>query len=266
MRKSIEDIEKMRTSGRLTAKVLEAVTSFIRPGITTADIDQFCERYIVDTLGSTPGSKGQYDYPFSVNTSVNQVVCHGMPSKTRVLKKGDIVNVDVTVLQDGFYGDSSKMFCVGPAPAHAQRLVQITQECMYLGIMAVKPNATLGDVGHAIQTHAETNNYSVVQEYCGHGIGKKMHENPQVLHYGKPGTGQKLLPGMTFTIEPMINQGGREVKLLNDGWTVVTKDRSLSAQWEHTILVTDTGFEILTLREEEKLILPGLMAGVLPER
>lgn len=266
MRKSIEDIEKMRTSGRLTAKVLEAVSLFVRPGITTADIDEFCERYIIDTLGSTPGSKGQYDYPFSVNTSVNQVVCHGMPSKTRVLKKGDIVNVDVTVLQDGFYGDSSKMFCVGPTPAHAQRLVQITQECMYLGIMAVKPNATLGDVGHAIQTHAETNNYSVVQEYCGHGIGKKMHENPQVLHYGKPGTGQKLLPGMTFTIEPMINQGGRDVKLLNDGWTVVTKDRSLSAQWEHTILVTDTGFEILTLREEEKGILPGLMAGVLPAR
>lgn len=250
--KTPEEIEKMRVAGQLTAKVLEAVTEFIRPGITTLAIDEFCERYIVDTLGAIPGSKGQYGYPFTVNTSLNKVVCHGVPSATQVLTKGDILNVDVTVIKDGYYGDSSKMFCIGKVAPHAERLVEVTQECLYKAIMMVKPGATLGDIGNAIQTHAEKNRYSVVREYCGHGIGKSMHENPQVVHYGKPGQGMKLQAGMTFTIEPMINQGKAAVKLLKDGWTVITADRRLSAQWEHTILVTDTGYEILTLREEER--------------
>lgn len=254
--KSAEQIEKMRTAGRLTAKVLEAVTEIIKPGITTMQIDEFCERYIVDTLKAIPGSKGQYGYPYSVNTSLNHVICHGMPSATQILKKGDIVNVDVTVISEGFYGDSSKMFCIGAAAAHAKRLVDVTQQCLYKAIMVVKPGATLGDVGHAIQHHAETNHYSVVREYCGHGIGQKMHEEPQVMHYGQPGTGAVLKEGMTFTIEPMINQGKADVKHIEkDGWGIaLTKDRMLSAQWEHTILVTKTGFEVLTLREEEKSI------------
>lgn len=250
--KTPEQIEKMRLAGQLTANVLEAVTNIIEPGITTADIDQFCEKYIVETLDAIPGSKGQYGYPFTVNTSVNKVVCHGMPSPDQVLNSGDIVNVDVTVIKDGFYGDSSKMFCIGKVASHAQRLVDVTQECLYAAIAIVKPGITLGDIGHAIQTHAEKNNYSVVREYCGHGIGEKMHEEPQVLHYGNPGSGHPLQAGMTFTIEPMINQGKRDVKLLKDGWTVVTKDRRLSAQWEHTVLVTDNGVEILTLRQEEQ--------------
>jgi methionyl aminopeptidase len=250
--KSPEEIEKMRVAGRLTAKVLDAVTEFIKPGITTLDIDAFCERYITETLQAIPGSKGQYGYPFSVNTSPNYVVCHGMPSATHILKKGDILNVDVTVIKEGYFGDSSKMFCIGAVAPHAQRLVDVTQRALYAGIKEVKPGATLGDIGHAIQTLAESHRYSVVREYCGHGIGKTMHEQPQVLHYGKPGTGLVLEPGMTFTIEPMINQGKRDVKLLKDGWTVIAKDRRLSAQWEHTILVTETGFEVLTLREEER--------------
>lgn len=258
MIKSTTEIEKMRIAGYLTAKVLEAVTPIIKPGITTADIDAFCEQYIVDVLKAKPGSKGQYGYPFCVNTSLNYVVCHGMPSPKQILTKGDIVNVDVTVIQDGYYGDSSKMFCIGAVPSHAKRLVDVTQECLYKGIFVVKPGATLGDIGHAIQTHAEDNHYSVVREYCGHGIGKEMHESPQVVHYGIPGTGTKLQTGMTFTIEPMINQGKRGIKLLNDGWTVVTKDRRLSAQWEHTLLVTETGFEILTVREEEREMLQSL--------
>lgn len=252
--KSPEQIEKMRVAGRLTAKVLEAVSEFIKPGITTMQVDEFCEHYIIDVLKATPGSKGQYGYPYSVNTSLNHVICHGMPSTNKILKNGDILNVDVTVISDGYYGDSSKMFCVGQVPAHAKRLVDVTQECLYKGILAVKPQATLGDIGHAIQQHAEKNNYSVVREYCGHGIGKKMHEEPQVMHYGKPGSGVILQEGMTFTIEPMINQGRAEVKHIEkDGWSIaLTKDRKLSAQWEHTILVTKTGFDILTLREEEK--------------
>lgn len=252
--KSPEEIEKMRVAGRLTAKVLEAVTAIIKPGITTGEIDQFCERYIIDTLNAIPGSKGQYGYPFTVNTSINKVVCHGMPSPEEVLKKGDIVNVDVTVIKDGYYGDSSKMFAIGDIAKHAQRLIDVTQECLYRAIKIVKPEVTLGDIGHAIQSHAEKSGYSVVRDYCGHGIGKQMHEDPQVKHYGTPGTGVILKAGMTFTIEPMINQGKPGVKLLKDGWTVVTADRLLSAQWEHTILVTENGFEILTLREEEKAI------------
>ena len=251
MVKEIDEIQKMRVAGRLTARVLEAVDDLIAPWITTAEIDIFCERFIIETLKARPGSKGQYGYPFTVNTSVNHVVCHGMPSPTQLLRRGDIVNVDVTVIHDGFYGDSSKMFCVPPVPGHALRLVDVTQQCLYKGIRIVEPGATIGDIGSVIQKHAEDNHYSVVREYCGHGIGKEMHEAPQVVHFGTPGSGMKLLPGMTFTIEPMINQGKRAVKLLKDGWTVVTRDRRLSAQWEHTVLVTDTGFEVLTLREEE---------------
>ena len=252
--KSPEEIVKMREAGRLTAKVLEAVSEFIKPGVTTMQVDEFCERYIVDTLKAIPGSKGQYGYPYTVNTSLNHVICHGMPSATQVLKNGDIVNVDITVIHDGYYGDSSKMFCIGATAPHARRLVDITQQCLYHGILVVKPNATLGDIGHAIQTLAEKNNYSVVREYCGHGIGLKMHEEPQVTHYGQPGTGTVLQEGMTFTIEPMINQGKAAVKHIEkNGWPIaLTKDRMLSAQWEHTILVTKTGFEVLTLREEEK--------------
>ncbi len=252
--KSQEQIEKMRKAGRLTGKVLEALSEIIKPGMTTMEIDDFCEDYIVNTLKAIPGSKGQYGYPYSVNTSLNHVICHGMPSVKQVLKSGDIVNVDVTVICDGYFGDSSKMFCIGNTSLHAKRLVDVTQECLYKGISVVKPNATLGDIGHAIQQHAEKNNYSVVREYCGHGIGQKMHEDPQVMHYGMPGTGLVLKEGMTFTIEPMINQGRADVKHVEkDGWSIaLTKDRKLSAQWEHTILVTKTGFEVLTLREEEK--------------
>lgn len=255
--KTPEEIDKMRIAGRLTARVLEAVSEFIRPGITTMQIDEFCERYIVDTLKAIPGSKGQYGYPYSVNTSLNHVICHGMPSDKQILKKGDIVNVDITVIHEGYYGDSSKMFCIGTVAAHAQRLVDVTQECLYRAIAIVKPEVTLGDIGHAIQSHAEKNHYSVVREYCGHGIGKKMHEDPQVMHYGQPGTGCVLKEGMTFTIEPMINQGKAAVKHIEkNGWGIaVTKDRMLSAQWEHTLLVTKTGVEVLTLREEEKGIL-----------
>lgn len=244
----------MRVAGRLTAQVLEAVTAIIKPGITTMQIDEFCEDYIRNTLHAIPGSKGQYGYPYTVNTSLNKVICHGMPSKDEVLEKGDIVNVDITVIKDGYYGDSSKMFCIEPVASHAQRLVDVTQQCLYHGILVVKPGATLGDVGHAIQSHAEKNSYSVVREYCGHGIGQQMHESPQVTHYGKAGAGEVLHAGMTFTIEPMINQGKAAIKIIKrEGWEIaVTADRRLSAQWEHTILVTPTGFEILTLREEEK--------------
>lgn len=250
--KSPEEIEKMRVSGRLTGQVLSAVSEIIKPGVSTGEIDRFCEDYIVNKLGAKPGSKGQYGYPYTVNTSVNKVVCHGMPYPEKVLDHGDIVNVDVTVIKDGYYGDSSKMFCIGNVPVHAQRLVDVTQECLYRAIRIVKPGVTLGDIGFAIQSHAEKNRYSVVREYCGHGIGVEMHEDPQVLHFGRPGEGEALRSGMIFTIEPMINQGRRETKLLKDGWTVVTKDRRLSAQWEHTLLVTENGVEILTLREEEK--------------
>lgn len=251
--KTPEQIEKMRKAGRLTAQVLEALGDVIKPGITTLEIDAFCEDYIRNTLGAIPGSKGQYGYPYSVNTSVNHVVCHGMPSKKQALKKGDIVNVDVTVIHDGFYGDSSKMFCIGEVMPFAKRLVDVTQQCLYAGIQIVKPGCTIGDIGHAIQSLAVKNGYSVVKEYCGHGIGEKMHEDPQVVHYGRPGEGPVLQEGMTFTIEPMINQGRAELKHLEkDGWRIaITKDKKLSAQWEHTLLVTPIGVEVLTLREEE---------------
>lgn len=252
--KTPEQINKMREAGRLTAKVLEALSEVIKPGMTTMEVDTFCEDYIRNTLGAIPGSKGQYGYPYSVNTSLNHVVCHGMPAEKQVLKKGDIVNVDVTVIHDGFYGDSSKMFCIGDVLPFAKRLVDVTQQCLYAGIQVVKPGNKLGDIGHAIQSLAQGNGYSVVREYCGHGIGDKMHEDPQVVHYGKPDTGEILKPGMTFTIEPMINQGTAELKHLEkDDWRIaITKDKKLSAQWEHTLLVTPEGVEVLTLREEEK--------------
>ncbi len=256
--KTEDEINKMKTAGHLTGQVLAAVRSLIRPGITTLEIDEFCHDYIIHTLGATPGSLGQYDFPHTVNTSVNQVVCHGWPSKEKVLQNGDIVNVDVTVKKNGYYGDSSITFCVGNVTSYAQRLVDVTQEALYKAIKIVKPGITIGDIGHVIQTYAEANGYSVVREYCGHGIGSLMHEAPQVPHYGKPGEGPTLVEGMTFTIEPMINQGAKEVKLHRDGWTVTTKDRKLSAQFEHTILVTHNGYEILTLRDEEREIFSDL--------
>ncbi|MCU9948799.1 type I methionyl aminopeptidase [Pseudomonas solani] len=254
--KNAAEVERMVVAGRLAARVLEALDDFIVPGVTTAQIDAFAERYIVETLQAIPGSKGQYGYPFTVNTSVNQVVCHGWPSAEEVLQEGDIVNVDVTVIKDGFYGDTSKMYCLGAISDDARRLVHTTQQCLYDAIRLVRPGATLGDVGHAIQSRAEEAGYSVVIEYCGHGIGRQMHESPQVVHVGHPGTGLRLQPGMTFTIEPMINQGRRSVRTLADGWTVITRDGSLSAQFEHTILVTETGFRVLTLREEERDAFP----------
>ncbi len=254
--KNAAEVERMVVAGRLAARVLEALDDFIVPGVTTAQIDAFAERYIVETLQAIPGSKGQYGYPFTVNTSVNQVVCHGWPSAEEVLQEGDIVNVDVTVIKDGFYGDTSKMYCLGAISDDARRLVHTTQQCLYDAIRLVRPGATLGDVGHAIQSRAEEAGYSVVIEYCGHGIGRQMHESPQVVHVGHPGTGLRLQPGMTFTIEPMINQGRRSVRTLADGWTVITRDGSLSAQFEHTILVTETGYRVLTLREEERDAFP----------
>lgn len=251
--KSPDEIAKMRVAGKMTAQVLNAVSLFVKPGITTMDLDEFCEDYIRNTLNAIPGSKGQYGYPYSINTSLNHVICHGMPSTKQILKNGDILNVDITVIHDGYYGDSSKMLCVGDAPIYAKRLVDVTQQCLYAGISVVRPQATLGDIGYAIQDLALKNNYSVVREYCGHGIGSKMHEDPQVMHFGRQGHGMVLEEGMTFTIEPMINQGKPDVKHISkEGWSIaVTKDRKLSAQWEHTILVTKDGFEILTLREEE---------------
>jgi methionyl aminopeptidase len=248
--KTAEEIEKMRVAGRLAAEVLEMIEPHIQAGITTAEIDRICHDYIVNEQDAIPAPLNYHGFPKSVCTSVNHVVCHGIPSEKR-LKNGDIVNVDVTVIKDGYHGDTSKMFFVGEASVLAQRLVRVTKECLDLGIRMVKPGIHLGDIGHAIQKHAESNNYSVVREYCGHGIGKEFHEEPQVLHYGSAGTGVPLEPGMTFTIEPMINAGKRHVKLMKDGWTVVTKDRALSAQWEHTILVTANGFEVLTQRAEE---------------
>lgn len=256
--KTPEEIEKMRVAGRLAAEVLEMIEPYVRPGISTLEINDICHRYIVDVQKAIPaclnypGTHGPF--PKSICTSVNNVVCHGIPNE-KILKSGDIVNIDVTVLKDGYHGDTSKMFIVEQGSILANRLVRITQECLYLGIRAVKPGAKLGDIGAIIQKHAESNHYSVVREYCGHGIGSEFHEqNFQVLHYGIAGTGLELLPGMTFTIEPMINAGKQDIKLLGDGWTVITKDRSLSAQWEHTLLVTENGVEVLTKRKEENLI------------
>jgi methionyl aminopeptidase len=252
--KTPAEIELMRESGRLLAQVFKMLDDFICEGITTLDIDTKVEDYIVNELDARPASKGQYGYQYTLNSSVNDVVCHGVPNNHYKLKGKDILNVDITLEKNGYISDSSKMYTFGATSLEAKRLVKTTYEAMWKGIQAVKPKATLGDVGHAIQRHAESAGYSVVREYCGHGIGTEMHEEPQVLHYGKPNSGVVLEAGMTFTIEPMINQGSRKTKTKKDGWTVVTRDKKLSAQWEHTILVTDTGFDVLTLREEEKQV------------
>ncbi|MBL35493.1 MAG: type I methionyl aminopeptidase [Oceanospirillaceae bacterium] len=258
--KSAADLELMRESGRLLAKVFAMLDDFIQPGINTMQINERVEEYIVNDLQSRPASKGQYDFPYVLNTSVNHVVCHGMLKVSQILRNGDIINCDITLEKNGFIADSSKMYCVGKVTPVAKRLVNTTYDAMWAGIHSVKPGATLGDVGHAIQKVAEEAGYSVVREYCGHGIGREMHEDPQVLHYGTPGTGVKLEAGMVFTIEPMINQGGHKLKHMKDGWTVITRDKKLSAQWEHTIAVTETGYEVLTLREEEKEVLAAASA------
>lgn len=250
--KTAEEIELMRESCRLLASVFTMLDDFVRPGVTTMEINDRVEDYIVNELKSRPASKGQYDYPYVLNASVNEVICHGMPSEYR-LKGRDIVNLDITLEKNGLIADSSKMYVMPEASPIAKRLVSKTYEAMCKGIQQVKPGANLGDIGHAIQQHAEGAGYSVVREYCGHGVGREMHESPQVLHYGNKGTGLKLQPGMIFTIEPMINQGGPKLKTKKDGWTVVTRDKKLSAQWEHTILVTEDGYEALTLRPEERL-------------
>jgi methionyl aminopeptidase len=249
--KSKKDIEKMKIAGRKAASVLEMLDDHVKPGVTTNQLDEIAYKFITEELKCIPANINYNGYPKTLCTSVNQVVCHGIPSDDRVLKDGDIINIDVTVIEDGWHGDTSKMYLVGKVADHAKRLVEVTQECMYAGIKKVRPGAHLGDVGAAIQEHAETNHYSVVRDYCGHGIGQVYHEEPQVLHYGQRHEGLELKEGMCFTIEPMINLGGYQTRLLNDGWTVVTKDGRLSAQWEHTIAVTSSGYEILTLRSEE---------------
>ena len=252
-----DEVGKMRTAGRLAASVLEMIGEHVVPGVTTEDLDRICHDFIVDELDCIPAplnytfAREQPPFPKSICTSVNHVVCHGIPSPRKVLRRGDVMNLDVTIIKDGFHGDTSKMFFVGKPSVLAKRLVDVTQECLYEGIRQIRPGACVGDIGFAIQTHAHANRFSVVREFGGHGIGRRFHAAPQILHYGRRGTGVMLRPGMTFTIEPMINAGKRHVKILPDQWTVVTKDHKLSAQWEHTVLVTDDGPEILTQRAEE---------------
>ncbi|MDO3386548.1 type I methionyl aminopeptidase [Gilvimarinus sp. SDUM040013] len=248
--KSPDAINKMRHAGQLLARVFSELDQRMRPGVTTAAINHWVEHYIRNELGARPASLGQYDYPFSLNASPNHVVCHGFPTDSP-LQDGDIVNIDITLEKHGYIADSSKTYCIGQASEASQRLVDVTYQAMWRGIHAVKPGNTLGDIGHAIAAFAKLNGYSVVRDYCGHGIGQQMHEAPDVLHFGSPGKGIKLRPGMTFTIEPMINQGSATTRTLADQWTVVTEDQMLSAQWEHTVLVTDKGVEVLTLRPEE---------------
>ncbi len=248
--KNQEDIQKMRVAGQLAAEVLEMIGPYVKANVTTDDLNQICHDYMVNVQEAIPAPLNYHGFPKSICTSVNHQVCHGIPGP-RVLKDGDIINIDITVLKDGYHGDTSKMFVIGKPSILADRLIKVTQECLYMGIEQIKPGAHFGDIGAVIQQHAEKNRFSVVREYCGHGIGKVFHEPPNVVHYGKEGTGDAILPGMIFTIEPMINAGKRFVKLLPDNWTVVTKDHSLSAQWEHTILATETGFEVLTKRPDE---------------
>ena len=245
--KSKKDIEKMKIAGRKAANVLEMLTEYVVPGVTTVELDDIAYKFITEELKCIPANIGYSGFPKTLCTSINNVICHGIPTKDKTLKNGDIVNIDVTVIDDGWHGDTSRMYLVGKVPAHAKRLVDVTKDCLFAGINEVKPGATLGDVGFAIQNLAEKNHYSVVRDYCGHGIGKIYHEEPQVMHYGQKGEGLKLEEGMCFTIEPMINLGSHHSKVLNDGWTVVTKDGKLSAQWEHTVAVTSNGHEILTL-------------------
>lgn len=242
--------EKMRVAGRLAAEVLEMIEPHVKKGVSTDELNRICHDYIVNVQHAIPAPLNYNGFPKSICTSVNHVVCHGIPNE-RELKDGDIVNIDITVIKDGYHGDTSKMFVVGKPSIQAERLIRVTQECLYKAIAIVKPGVKLGDIGAVIQQHAEGAGYSVVQEYCGHGIGAIFHEDPQILHYGRAGTGMELKEGMCFTIEPMINAGKRHVSLMRDGWTAVTKDRSLSAQWEHTVLITATGVEVLTKRKEE---------------
>lgn len=258
--KTPAELEVQHKAGQLLAQVFLMLDELVKPGISTMQINDAVEEYIRGPLSSRPASKGQYDYQYVLNSSINEVVCHGMPKQTDILKEGDIVNLDITLEKDGFIADSSKMYCIGKINPLAQRLVDVTYQALWQGIYQVKPGARLGDVAAAVQQYAERHGYSVVREYCGHGIGKEMHEEPQILHYGKPGTGLVLKPGMVFTIEPMINQGDRRVKQKSDGWTVVTKDKKLSAQWEHTIAVTESGCTVLTLRPEEHSLLQGMMS------
>ena len=251
MIKTPEQIEKMRFAGKLASEVLEMITPLVKPGISTGELDKICHEFIVNEQDANPANVGYRGYEKTICSSLNQVVCHGIPDFQRKLKDGDILNIDVTVKKDGWHGDTSKMFLVGKSQPHNERLVNITQECLYKGIEQVKPGAHLGDIGNAIQSHAEKNHYSVVEDYCGHGIGEIYHEDPQVLHYGKAGTGIELQEGMCFTIEPMINLGTKYTKALADGWTVETKDGRNSAQWEHTLVVSSSGYEVLTRRSEE---------------
>ncbi|WP_434665054.1 type I methionyl aminopeptidase [Klebsiella sp. B345] len=249
--KTADELARQRHAGELLASVFDMLDTFIQPGVTTMAINDRVEDFIVNQLHSRPASKGQYDFPYVLNTSINEVVCHGIPKETEHLKSGAIVNVDITLEKEGMIADSSKMYLIGEVSPLARRLVKKTYEAMWKGIKAVKPGATLGDIGHAIQSHVESHGYSVVREYCGHGIGQEMHEDPQVLHYGKAGEGTVLKEGMVFTIEPMVNQGDSRTKVKKDGWTVVTRDKKLSAQWEHTVAVTADGVEVLTLRQGE---------------
>jgi methionyl aminopeptidase len=249
--KSPEDVKKMQIAGRLASEVLDYITPFVKPGVTTGELDRLCHDYMVNEQGTIPAPlnyapPGHDPYPRSICTSVNHQVCHGVPGDKQ-LKSGDIVNIDVTVIKEGWHGDTSRMFYAGEPSIQAKRLCEITYQAMWHGIAMVRPGVFLGDIGHAIQKFAEAQGCSVVREFCGHGIGRGFHEEPQVLHYGRPGTGIKLVEGMTFTIEPMINAGRRDIRQMNDGWTIVTKDRSLSAQWEHTVLVTASGYEVLTV-------------------
>ncbi|WP_018648930.1 MULTISPECIES: type I methionyl aminopeptidase [unclassified Thioalkalivibrio] len=248
--KTPEEIEHMRVAGRLAAEVLEMIEPHVQAGVTTGELDRICHDYIVKTQDAIPAPLNYRGFPKSICTSVNHQVCHGIPGD-RKLKNGDILNIDITVIKNGFHGDTSRMFMIGKPSIQAQRVIDVARTSMYLGIQQVRPGATLGDIGHAIQQYAEGQRCSVVREFCGHGIGRGFHEDPQVLHYGKPGTGLKLEEGMCFTIEPMINAGRRHTRILADGWTAVTKDHSPSAQWEHTLLVTADGYEILTLRKDE---------------
>ena len=252
--KTSEEISKMRIVGKLAAEVLEMIEEFVEPGVSTGELDRICHDFITKEQNAIPAPLNYNGFPKSICTSVNHVICHGIPNDQKILKSGDIINIDITVIKDEFHGDTSKMFLVGKTPEHAKRLVKVTQECLYQAIALVRPGATLGDLGSVIQQHGEAHNYSIVREYCGHGIGRVFHEDPQVLDYGRPNEGIELKEGMTFTIEPMLNAGARHTKLSRqDGWTVTTKDRRLSAQWEHTLAVTDIGCEILTLRSDEKL-------------
>ncbi|KAF3978506.1 MAG: type I methionyl aminopeptidase [Methylococcales symbiont of Iophon sp. n. MRB-2018] len=248
--KNESEINKMRIAGKLASEVLEMIEPHVIPGVTTNELNKLCHDYIVEEQQAIPAPLNYRGFPKSICTSVNQTICHGIPNEKR-LKKGDIVNIDITVIKDEYHGDTSKMFAVGTVSQFAQRLMKVTQESLYLGIEQVKPGATLGDIGHAIQKHAESNRYSIVREFCGHGIGKNFHEDPHVMHFGKAGKGEVLEAGMIITIEPMLNLGKRHMKVQKDGWTAVTKDRSLSAQWEHTILITPTSHEVLTFRQEE---------------